>query len=106
MPLKLQPMSYVSGSGSVMESLRKIAYPGREPPQSAVYRGSYSRPNVALKPRPQEAQNISRHPVIRILRSIDELEHREESGHSGKQPAEQTIAELEACLAAIHKGAR
>ena len=99
-------MSQASGSGSVMESLRKMVYPGQALRQPAVYGGSYLRSNTAPKPRPQEAQNISKHPVIRILLSIDELQHRDEAGRGGKQQAEQTIAELEACLAAIHKGAR
>ncbi len=89
-----------------MESLRKMIGPGRAHGQPAARGGSYSRPNTVLKPRPQEAQSISKHPVIRILLSIDELQHRDEAAHSGNQQADQTIAELEACLAAIHKGTR
>ena len=89
-----------------MKSLRKMVFPGQAQRQPALHGGSYLRSDTALKPRPQEAQNISKHPVIRILLSIDELQHRDEAGHSGKQQADQTIAELEACLAAIHKGAR
>ena len=60
----------------------------------------YSRSHVSSKP-----QNIFKHPVISILLRIDELKHRDQSEHSVKQQAEQTIAELEACLAAIQGGA-
>ena len=64
----------------------------------------YSRSDTSARPRPAEARNISRHPVISILLRIDELKHREEAGRGVKQPADPTLAELEACLTAIQRG--
>jgi len=64
----------------------------------------YSRSKAGTKPRSPETRNISKHPVISILRRIDELNSREEAGHSAKQQGDQTLAELEACLAAIQQG--
>ena len=62
----------------------------------------YSRSHVSSKPQPAEAQNIFKHPVISILRRIDELNHREEVGRGMKQ-TDHTLAELEACLAEIQR---
>lgn len=64
----------------------------------------YSRSNASTKPRPAETRHISKHPVISILLRIDELKHREEAGHGVKKQADQTLAELEACLAEIQRG--
>lgn len=62
----------------------------------------YSRSNANAQPRPAETRHISKHPVISILRRIDELNHREEAGRGGKQ-TDHTLAELEACLAEIQQ---
>jgi hypothetical protein len=62
----------------------------------------YSHPNANAKSRLAETPHISRHPVISILRRIDELNHREEAGRGVKQ-TDQTLAELEACLAEIQR---
>jgi len=80
-------------------------FSGRGDRQSTELDGRvYSRTNAETKPRSAETQNISKHPVISILRRIDELKHREEAGHGVKQQPDQTLAELEACLAAIQRG--
>ncbi len=88
-----------------MQSLMKMVFPDRGGRPPEVDGGNYSRSDRALKLRPKEAQKISKHPVIRILLRIDELHHRDEAGHGVKQNAEDTLAQLEACLAAIHKSA-
>jgi hypothetical protein len=62
----------------------------------------YSHSNANAKPRPAERRHISKHPVISILRRIDELSHREEAGRGVRQ-TDQTLAELEACLAEIQR---
>jgi len=65
----------------------------------------YSRHDVAAKAQSAEVHKISKHPVICILLRIDASQHQDEVGHRVKQQGEWTRADLEACLAAIHKGA-
>jgi hypothetical protein len=84
-----------------------MMFPGRGDPQPGEPDGrAYSRSNASARPRPAEARNISNHPVISILLRIDELKNREETGHGSKQQGDPALAELEACLAAIQRGAR
>jgi hypothetical protein len=64
----------------------------------------YSRSNANAQPRQAETRHISNHPVISILRRIDELKHMEEARHNGRQQADHTLAELEACLAELQRG--
>jgi len=97
-------VSKIRGCYRVMRSLSGMVT-GRGDRQLKPEGRIYSRSHVSSKPRPPEAQNILKHPVISILLRIDELKHRDQSGHGVKQQAEQTIAELEACLAAIQGGA-
>jgi hypothetical protein len=81
-----------------------MMFPGRGDRQPAEQDGRvFSPSNASAKLRPVETRNISNHPVISILLRIDELKHREEAGRSIKQQPD-TIAELEACLAAIQRG--
>ena len=83
-----------------------MMFPGRGDRQPVEPDGrAYSPSNGSARPRPPETRNISKHPVISILLRIDELKHREEAGRGGKQQTENTLAELEACLAAIQRGA-
>ncbi len=80
-------------------------FPGRVDRQPAERDARvYSRSNAGAAPRPVETRHISKHPVITILRRIDELKHREETGYGVKHQANQTLAELEACLAEIQRG--
>jgi hypothetical protein len=86
-----------------MRSLNSIVFRGRGDRQPAQHDARvYSHPNANAKSRLAETPHISRHPVISILRRIDELNHREEAGRGVKQP-DQTLAELEACLAEIQR---
>jgi len=86
-----------------MKSLTTI-FPRRDQPAEAPVRG-YSRSDTGAKPRSAKAQNISKHPVIRILLRIDELQRQDKVGHRVKQHAEQNRAEIEAYLAALRNGA-
>jgi hypothetical protein len=84
-----------------------MMFPGRGDHQPGEPDGkAYSRPHASPRPRPAETRNISNHPVISILLRIDELKHLEEAGRGAKQQADPTLAELEACLDAIQRGAR
>jgi len=90
----------------VMKSLMKSISPDRSERQPAeAHSRIYSRSHVGAKLRSAEAQNISKHPVIRILLQIDELQRHDKVGHRVMQQAERHRAELEACLVAIHQGA-
>jgi hypothetical protein len=62
----------------------------------------YAPSNANAKTRPAETRHISKHPVIAILRRIDEMNHREKAGRGVKR-TDQTLAELEACLAEIQR---
>ena len=80
-------------------------YPKNLQPPAEAYGRRYSRYNAPNPPaQSPAAQEISKHPVIRILRRIDELERQDQAGHRIKD-ADWTRAELEACLAAIHQSA-
>ena len=90
----------------MMKSLRKSIFPDRGERQPAeAHSRIHSRSHVGAKPRSAEAQNISKHPVIRILLRIDELQRQDKVGPHITQQAQRNRAELEACLAAIHNGA-
>ena len=74
----------------------------------------YSRSHIGVRARASETQNILKHPVVSILLRIDELKSRElrsrdlgsrNSGHGIKPQGDHTLAELEACLAAIQRDA-
>ena len=83
-----------------------MMFSGRGHRQQAESDGKvYSRSHVSSKPRVAETRNISRNPVISILRRIDEEKQREAAGRGVKQKAEESLAELEACLAALQRGA-
>ena len=85
-----------------MKFLRKMVFPGGGDRQPAETRGRiYSRSNTGARPRSAQVQNISNHPIVRILLRIDELQRQDEAGHRINQQAERRRAELEACLAAI-----
>ena len=89
----------------MMKSLRESIFPGRGERQPAkAHSRNHSCSHVGAKPRSAEAQNLSKHPVIRILLRIDELQRQDRVGPHITQQA-QNRAELEACLAAMHKGA-
>jgi len=81
-----------------------MMFPGRGAPQPGEPDGHRS--NASARPRPADVRNIANHPVISILLRIDELKHREEGARGVKQQADPALAELEACLAAIQRGAR
>ena len=86
-----------------MRSLNSIVFRGRAGRQPAEHDGRvYSPSNANAKPRPAETRHISQHPVISILRRIDELNRRVEAGRGVKR-TDQTLAELEACLAEIQR---
>ena len=86
-----------------MRSLNSIVFRGRGDRQPAEHDGRvYSRSDANAKPRPTETRHISKHPVISILRRIDELNHREEVGRGMKQ-TDHALEELEACLAEIQR---
>ena len=87
-----------------MKSLTKTIFPRRDQPAEARG-GFYARSDTGAKPRSAQVQNISKYPVVLILLRIDELQRQNKVGHHVKKHAEQSRAELEACLAAIHKGA-
>ena len=104
-----------------MRSLWKMIFPERGQTQNVTapqetfrpedlqpreaYRRNYWRYNTEAVPRPSEAQNISKHPVIHILLRMDEIRREDDVGHRIDQQAARRRAELEACLAALHKGA-
>jgi hypothetical protein len=90
----------------VMKSLRESIFPGRSERQPTEPNSRiHSRSHAGAKPQSAQAQNISKHPVIRILLRIDELQRQDRVGPHITQQAQRNRAELEACLAAIHKGA-
>ena len=88
-----------------MRSFNRLMFPERGDRQPEPNGKVYSRADAGARPRSAVARDISRHPVISILLRIDELKHRDAAGRGGvKRQSDQTLAELEACLAAIQNG--
>ena len=80
-------------------------FPQRQPREShpeKVY-GELFAHGAGAQTQSPDAEKILRHPVIRILRQIDELRSQGEIEQRIDQEAERTRAELEACLRAIHE---
>ena len=75
----------------------------RESYPEKAYGDLFAQSGPSVPPQSPDADKISRHPVIRILRQIDELRSRGEIEQRIERQAERTRAELEVCLRAIHE---
>ena len=84
-----------------MRSFNSTTYSGDRQFESAAR--VYSRSPAGERPRPAETQSIFSHPVVSILRRIDEIKNRDQAAYSVKRQAAHSIAELEACLAVIQR---
>lgn len=93
-----------------MRSLNGMTFSGRADRQLEPAARVYSRSHIGVRARASETQNIFKHPVVSILLRIDEIKSRElkgrdSAGYGVKPQADHTLAELEACLAAIQRDA-
>ena len=94
-----------------MRSLNGMTFSGRgERQQLEPAARVYSRSPIGVRSRTPETQSIFKHPVVSILLRIDEIKSREVksrdfAGNGVRPQADRTLAELEACLAAIQRDA-